>query len=128
MSSGVLLTDLSKTFDCPVHDLLIAKSNACGFDLKLLHLINNYLTCGYQRVRIGCKYSSWGAPQGPILGPIPFHIYISDLFFFTDMSEIASYAEDVPSYTARKKSLRKTLRFYLNGWVIMHLSQKSNLT
>ena len=48
MSSGILLTDLSKAFDCLVHDLLIAKLNAYGFNLKSLHLINNYLTSRYQ--------------------------------------------------------------------------------
>ena len=44
MFSGVLLTDQSKTFDCLVHDLLIAKLNAYGFDQNSLHLLKDYLT------------------------------------------------------------------------------------
>ena len=102
-----LNSNVGLAFDCLIHGLLIAKLNAHGFNLKSLHLINNYLTCRYQRVRIGCNYSAWceiinGAPQGSILGTILFNIYLSDLFFFTDMSEIASYADNTSPYTARK--------------------------
>ena len=43
---GVLLTDLSKTFDCLDHELLIAKLNAYGFSLPALRLINDYSLVG----------------------------------------------------------------------------------
>ena len=43
-SAGILLTDLSKAFDCLVHDLLLAKLNAYGFDYKSIKLLHSYLT------------------------------------------------------------------------------------
>ena len=95
----VLLTDLSKAFDCLNHDLLIAKLHAYGFDNNSLSLIHNYLTSRFQRIRINSNYSSWsqiltGVLQGSILGVIFFNIYLSDLFLFAKDSEIANYADD----------------------------------
>ena len=40
---GALLTDLSKTFDCLPHDIIIAKLNTYGFDMKALNFIYDYL-------------------------------------------------------------------------------------
>ena len=97
--SGVLLTDLSKAFDCLNRDLLTGKLHAYGFHYNSLSLIHNYLTSRFQHVRINSNYSSWsqiltGVPQGSILGVIFFNMYLSDLFLFAKDSEIANYADD----------------------------------
>ena len=104
---GALITDLSKAFDCLSHELLIAKLEAYGFDEKSLKLIYNYLSDRKQRVKINNSYSSWreilyGVPQGSILGPLLFNIFICDMFYFLENHELANYADDSTPYSAKR--------------------------
>ena len=92
---GILMTDLSKAFDCLSHKLIIAKLNAYGFSLPALKLMQSYLTERKQRTKINEAYSSWeeilfGVPRGSILGPILFNIFLSDLFLIVQNIDFAS--------------------------------------
>ena len=94
-----LLTDLSKAFDCLPHDLLLAKLNAYGFSLPALRLVQSYLSNRKQRTKINSEFSRWeeilfGVPQGSILGPLLFNVFLCDLFFIMNNVEFASYADD----------------------------------
>ena len=100
---GALLTDLSKAFDCMTHDLLIAKLHALNFDMNALNLIFDYLTGRKQRVKINSSFSSYldifqGVPQGSILGPLLFNLFLCDLFLFVEEVNIMSYADDSTPY------------------------------
>ena len=100
---GVLLTDLSKAFDCLNQDLLISKLNAYGFRLPALRLIHDYLLNIKQRTRINSSYSTWveivfGVLQGSILGPLLFNIFLTDLFFIASSMDIANYVDDNTPY------------------------------
>ena len=94
---------MSKAFDSVRHDILLQKLHELGISSPSLDWFHSYLTDRYQRVRIHDSVSEllplkYGVPQGSILGPVLFTIYVNDLLSVPEHCKSACYVDDCKLY------------------------------
>lgn len=99
----IVYLDYAKAFDSVVHSKLIAKLNCYGVDHVLVKWIEAFLVDRSQFVRIGSSISNIclvqsGVPQGSVLGPVLFIIYVNDIPRLQGVS-VKLFADDTKLYT-----------------------------
>ena len=102
--------DAMKAFDTVNHSILLKKMSKMGITGKLHDWIKNYLTSRYQRtltnnVISNQKLITCGVPQGSVLGPLLFIIYINDISKAIKNSKVSPYADDTVIYISHSDYL-----------------------
>jgi Reverse transcriptase (RNA-dependent DNA polymerase) len=105
-SIGIFL-DLSKAFDTLDHETLIVKLMHYGIRGITLELFQNYLTnrkqyVNYNNVNSAQKYITTGVPQGSILGPLLFILYVNDIVNSSVILKFLMFADDTNLFCSSK--------------------------
>jgi len=145
-SVDIIYLDFQKAFDKVPHGMLMEKIRGAGIGGRLADWLENWLTGRTQRVGINGCYSDWvevtsGVPQGSILGPLLFSVFINDLedtitnnlLKFADDSKLWGRADTVDDKNSLQNDLNKLekwsflnqMPFNVSKCKVMHVGKKN---
>ena len=134
----IVFCDIKKAFDKVWHEGILFKLKQLGITGPLLEWFTDYLTNRFQRVGIKGQNSDWakvtaGVPQGSVLGPLLFMVYINDLVD-NIQSSVKLYADDTTLYIASENSADgiallnldlQTISDWSKQWLVTFCPQKT---
>lgn len=135
-SSGMVLLDLKCAFDSVWHDGLVFKMKRANFPIYLIKITQSFLANRTFRVKVNNSFSNpkaipAGVPQGAVLSPVLFNIFMADLPQFHGCTT-AQYADDVALLSTNKRaaSIKKSIQKAVNAFAkyVRHWKLKLNPT